>query len=176
MSERLMVRRGDKSGLLPIRFLQAAYRPRDVAKQPEPVINLDGRPDASSECLRRSTVWGASITLVGARVGPCGGLHVSILVAGEGEVHANAARKTSTVRSTPRLVIPCRANNLSMCPPRGSEGPGRRSVIQTPGGQSPRVPGTPVPCHPRLTNRLSSQRYERRSNLSGSDPRRPWAP
>ena len=63
-----------------------------------------------------------------------------------------------------------------MCPLKGSEGLGKRSVIQTPGGQSPREPGTPVPCRPRLTSRLSPQRYERRSNLSGSDPKHLWVP
>ena len=45
----------------PNRFPQAAYKPRDVANQREPVINQNGRPEAVSGRLRRSAVWGASI-------------------------------------------------------------------------------------------------------------------
>jgi len=46
------------------RFPQAAYRPRDVAKQREPARLLsisNGSSEAVSGRLRRSAVWGASI-------------------------------------------------------------------------------------------------------------------
>ena len=41
--------------------LQAAYRPRDVAKQREPVINQNCRSRQVLGRLCRSAVWGASI-------------------------------------------------------------------------------------------------------------------
>ena len=144
-----------------------------------PIGELNGRHVTGKSRPWACTQWLLSIpsgTLVGTRVRSCGALHVSDLVAGEGGVHANAARKMSMVRSTPRLVISCRANNRAICPPKGSEGLAERSVIQTRGGQSPREPGTPVPCRHRSTSPLSPQPYERRSNPSGSDPKRPCVP
>ena len=45
----------------PNRFPEAAYRPRDVAKQRELLSTSNGRPEAVSGCLCRSAVGGALI-------------------------------------------------------------------------------------------------------------------
>ena len=42
-------------------FWQAPYRPRDIAKQREPVIDQNGRSEAVSGCFRQSAVWGVSL-------------------------------------------------------------------------------------------------------------------